>query len=106
MSTLEIPTRNDILDYQYTLTLEDLQYIFHFSYNKRMERWLLNIMDNDENILIGSILLLSGYNLIGRYKNTLLPKGVLFLIDIQGNNTTAVMDTLGNNVTLLYGESS
>lgn len=105
MTVIEIPTRNDILAYQYKVLLDNTYYVLRFTYNKRIERWLLDIMDTDEVVLKGGILLVSGFNLIGRYKDVTLPKGVLFTIDLKGGNTTATMDTFGINVALLYGEA-
>lgn len=104
MAIVEIPTMIDASAYKFEIVLDNETYILQFSYIERIQRWILNILDSNENMLLAGITLHSSLDLIGRFKNPDLPKGTLICFDVEGENKSASRDDLGIRVKLLYDE--
>jgi hypothetical protein len=106
MAIIEIPVRSDILAYTINVILDGNEYVLRFTYSRRPERWIMDILDTQETVLKGGIPLLTNVDLIGIYGSTDLPQGKFVCVDITGNNKTAEENDLGVNVKLLYEEAN
>lgn len=106
MATLVMPVVADTPAYDFDLELEQVLYKFSFRYNERMDRWLMDIRDqNDVPILLGTVLI-TNYSLIERFKSASLPPGEFFVLDEAGNKLDAIREALGNDNKLFYVESA
>lgn len=102
----EIPVQADVFHYQYRIRIDGELYILSFRYNKRMTRWILDIMDSSENMLLAGIPLVLGVDLLRQHRDNRLPQGNLFLINIESQYEEATRDDLGTKAILLYREAS
>jgi len=101
-----MPVNSDNPFYTFTVELENVTYGFNISYNQRADRWFMDILDNEENVLLAGIPLLTGRDLIGRFKNPSLPPGWLVVMDTTGNDNSPGRNDLGVTCPLLYMEST
>ena len=106
MAILQIPVRNDLPAYTFRIDLEASTYTFGFRYNTRMSRWIWDVMDANGNPLVMGIPLLSGLDLLSRFKVEGLPPGRFALLDEQGETYTPERYDLGERVVMLYEEST
>lgn len=105
MATLIIPVRADLPAYKFQIDLEAKLYTFKFRYNERMDRWVMDIADENENALLSGIAILTDWDLIGRFKNDALPPGTFLAMDESGERKYAAREDLGNDIKLFYIES-
>jgi len=99
---IEIPTRNDIPSYTFRIDLDGVTYTLGIRYNERMDRWIMDFKTENSEDIINGIPLLLGVSLLGRFKDTRLPPGDLFMINIENENIEANRDNFGTNAKLLY----
>lgn len=101
---LELPVRSDIYDYEFRTSLDGTIYTIRTHYNTRMNRWVMDFKTADNIPIVLGIPLLLGTSLLSNYSDDRLPKGLLFLINIESENEECGMDDLGKNCLLLYEE--
>jgi len=106
VATKVIPVRADLPAYTFQIDLEGKLYTFTFRYNERMDRWLMDIADENENPLLSGIVILTDYNLIERFKDDALPPGEFFALDESGEQKYAGREDLGNDIKLFYVEAA
>lgn len=106
MAFLKIPVRTDIPAYDFSLTLEGVVYFFNFEWNERGQFWSMDILDQDQNHLVAGVRMTVNVDLLGRFKNAKLPKGVFVLLDSSGKNQDPKVDNFGTIVELFYAEST
>lgn len=104
MVLVEIPTRNDIANYDFTIDLDDGTYFFEFKYNLRKTRWNINIYDIDRTILLSGIPLLTDVDIIGQYMDSSLFPGLLLVFDKKDEQNNPERDDLNDRNILLYDE--
>lgn len=104
--TLEIPVRSDIPSYEFKTDLENVLYNFSIRWNERMATWIMDIGDEQGVIIVGGIPLLTGINILGPYKNELLPPGLFVVYDETGENRNPTRENFGVDIKLLYQEST
>lgn len=103
MKYLKLPA-SDAPWYSYRTTLSKVRYTLGFRYNKRMDRWILNISDaNGTPILLG-IPLLINHVLTRQYTNLALPPGALFVIDNSGANQQPGISSFLKDHQLIYAD--
>ena len=106
MATLEIPVRTDLPNYNERVDLEGTTYIFKFRFNSRWQTWIMDILTADEdNILVG-VPIHVNLPLISKIRDERLPQGFLFAINIENTYQDPTEDNFGQNVLLLYREST
>ena len=100
-----MPVRSDLPAYKFQLDLEQILYTFTFRYNERMDRWIMDIADeNEDDLLLGTVVL-TEWPLIQRFKDDRLPPGEFMAIDESGEFKYPGREELGNDVKLFYIES-
>ncbi len=105
MANLVMPIRNDLAAYTFQIDLEGTIYTFTFRYNERMDRWLMDIADANEETIITGIVVLTEWLLIDRFKDDRLPPGNFLAIDESGEQKYPGREDFGQDVKLFYVES-
>jgi hypothetical protein len=105
MAVLEIPVSNDTSFYKFQIALEDAVYILEFRFNTRMDRWLMNILNESEEPILMGIPMLTGIPLINGFVVDGKPPGTFFCYDESGQSRNPDRETFGRDVKLVYIES-
>ena len=105
MATVILPLTFEFASYEFHTELEGVLYYFKIKYNNRMSRWTMNILDENEEMIISGVVLITGYNLLAIYQDPRLPPGDFFMYDETGAKQTSTREELGNTVKLFYIES-
>ena len=101
MSTLTIPTRNDVFFYRQFVTLDNEEFILIFDYNRREDSWYLSIEDN----VLNGIRLSGNNDILKQFHHLEVPPGELKIVDQDGLNREPDSDTFGDRVILTYEEA-
>jgi hypothetical protein len=99
---IQIPLRSDLDNYEFSVDIDSITYLFEIQWNTRNEQWCLIVKNEAGDVLVGSVPLLVNYSLLGRFKLNTLPQGVLFLFDTSGRYADPAKADLGNRCILLY----
>lgn len=97
----ELPIRNDIPAYSYSIELDEKIYNLEFYFNYRMSRWFMTIKDSDNNILLSGINLISNWPLRKRFVNIKLPQHEFMIINII-DDSSPDRKKFGTNTKLIY----
>lgn len=106
MAILELPVRADIPSYQFRQEIEGVVYTLRFRWNSRMETWIFDIADEQENDLLVGIPVLSSVDLKSRFKMTTIPPGLFVAFDQAGDQRKPDRDTFGREVKFFYEEAN
>lgn len=106
MAFLLIPVRTDLPSYEFSLTLETVNYFFSFEWNERGQFWIMDILDQDENYLVAGVRMVTGIDLLSRFKNTSLPPGIFILDDSSGKGRDPSFFNFGTEIIFFYIEST
>ncbi|MCK5610314.1 hypothetical protein KAR91_51050 [Candidatus Pacearchaeota archaeon] len=104
--TLNIPVDSILSNKQFRTDLDGKFYLFDFRFNSRATIWMMNIYDENGSIIISGIALLLGVDLLGRFQDSRLPPGPLFMLNLKDSNIEASRDDFGQDVLLLYGKTT
>lgn len=105
MSNFEIPVRSDLPFYDMEVTLNGTAFFLDFYFNKRKDRWYMNIRDQDkEPILMGIPLLVNQDLLFPFFSNEALPLGIFLVLDTEGLQLNPGEFDLGDRVKLMYND--
>ena len=105
MAVLKIPTRSDLPSYSQKIELDGTIYSLRIRYNERLERWVLDIKDQEETPLVMGVVMLTGVALLAQHVAEGAPPGDFVLLHKDGTNTNATRDDLGDLVNLYYVEA-
>lgn len=105
MAILEIPVRSDIPAYQFQVTLDGVVFTLKFRFNTRIDRWIMDVKDVDENSLVDGVPLLYGLPVLDRFVGDDLPLGSFVVIDETGEERNPTRDSFGEDFKLLYQEA-
>ena len=106
MAYLIIPVRTDLPAYEFSLSLEGVNYFFSFEWNERGQFWTMDILDQDQNYLVAGVRMVNGVDLLSRFKNTKLPLGILSIFDTSSKGRDPSFFNFGTEVILFYREST
>jgi hypothetical protein len=91
-----IPTVQDTPFYSLRTRLDGAEYILHFSWNQREERWYLTIADADDVTLVSSLKLVCNHPLLRFYQaNPAVPPGEIVVHVLEGDTSPPGLDDLG-----------
>lgn len=106
MAIIQIPLRNDLDAYDFSIDLNGRTYNFDIAYNTRSSVWSLTISNADLVQLVGGIPLVVNSDLVNRFHREALPPGFLMLYDTSGSNQECGKNDLGDRCVLLYQEAA
>lgn len=106
MAILKMPIRNDIPAYTLNIELEGIAYILEFRFNSRQNRWIFDISDSIKDPIVQGVPILIETDLFLKFKDSRLPPGGFIAIDQSGNRNQPDRLNFGNDVVLLYFDST
>jgi len=78
-------------------------YGLNFRYNARMDRWLVDVLDANQNMLLAGQPLLGGWDVLHRFQGVVnVPAGILLPVDMSGQGRDPQEFTLGSDVQLFF----
>lgn len=100
---LEIPTPSAPEPVRFFVELEQEEYGFSFRWNERADKWTLDILTIDEEMILGGVSLYCNIPLYDPGEALGLPPGQLVCVSVEGDLPPGPNE-LGENgrVTLLY----
>lgn len=103
---IQIPLRNDLDYYEFTIALGGVDYNFTFDWNDRLERWCFDISDATGSPIVQGVDVIVNWLVLGRFRDSRLPKGDLIFGNQDGTDTDPGLSDLGGNCQLYYVEPS
>ena len=87
-----------------TVALDNTVYRLTFVFNTRCLAWGMDIATQDGTVIVAGIKLLPQVDLLFRHKDTRLPKGRLFAVDVEDGDEAPrpEKNQLGTKMRLLY----
>lgn len=96
MATLLIPTVLDAEYWTQKTRLDGRDYLLRFSYNQRLDRYFLDLLDDEETPLVQGIRLVTNWPLLRHYRwDERVPPGELMAISLQTDVTPPRFGELG-----------
>lgn len=96
MALSVIPTVPGEPYYRQKTNLEGREYVLVFSFNERIARWYLSILDETEEPLLQGLKLVANWPLLRHYRyDTRLPPGELVVLTTDGSTEPPSLDELG-----------
>jgi hypothetical protein len=96
MATLLIPTVLDAEYWTQKARLDGRDYVLHFAYNERLDRYYVSIHDDEDVPLIQGLKLVANFPLLRRYRwDERIPPGELMAISLQTDVTPPRFAELG-----------
>lgn len=105
MATVQLPTRTNLPAYRYRIELDGTVYVLDYEYNSRMDKWLLQVEDEEGDVLIAHVPIVVNWPLFKRFVQQTLPPGVIAAYDSSNQNTDPGRFDLGARVKAVYRES-
>ncbi len=106
MATLELPVRSDLPAFTFRQELEGSVYTLGFRFNERIAQWIMDILSEQEVPIVMGIPVLTEVEMTERFKYLSIPQGYFVCIDETGKQRNPDRDTFGDEVKLLYVEST
>ena len=84
--------------------IDGVTYVLTFRYNARMDRWILDVADANQNTLVAGAVIQGGWPVISRYRGIAIgiPVGAFLAIDMTLQGRDPQEFTLGADVPMLY----
>lgn len=86
-------------NFRQTVNLAGINYVFQVKWNSSYRYWTLDIFDINNNPITFGLKIVIGTELLTRYVNPLLPRGVLFA---SGNKERIEREDMGEFVDLTF----
>ena len=100
---LFIPVDPGIPYQEFSYRIDDVDYVLSFRWNFRREVWSLALFSSDKELIYSiSSLVLSSYMGALSSHNLDFPFGCFVLIDTEGENKDATLQSLGSSHTLIF----
>lgn len=99
---LTLPFVPSIPFYQFSTTLDGVNYNFNVRWNTRDGAWYFDLSDDQENLIIAGVKIVLGVALARRSTDPRMPPGVFFAGDVTNSGTDAGIDDLGARVQVYY----
>lgn len=100
-----IPVNKQTDAYSQSIELDGQVFNFSFHFNKREDKWYLKISRNDA-IIIDSLKLVHGTDLLKQYRAYNVPKGILSVVDSSGLFKDPSSSEFGNTIQLQYNDTT
>lgn len=105
MARLQIPIDTTQPFHQFFLDLEQVVYQFTFKENQRSGRWTFDMGLEDGTPIVQGIPIVVMSSLIEQHKDSRLPPGEIWCVDLTGQNIEPVTGSFGSTHLLIYEES-
>lgn len=105
MATLEIPIDITAEKFKQSVILDSVLYKFQFTFNTRMDNWIMDILDGNDIPLLVGIPLQTNVYLTKDFHHLSIPKGVFLTLDTEGLQKNPGEDDFGDRVKLIYEEA-
>ena len=88
------------------IDLSDKRYMLYFSWNSRCEYWEFSIFNDNKELLVGGIRLVTGIDLLDEYRNYSieLPAGQLQVVPKNNIVKGITRDNFNSSYVLIYNE--
>ena len=106
MATVELPTRRDLPAYSYRIELDGQIYTLSYTYNSRMEKWLISVGDEQGNTIVGPVPIIVSWPLFERFQSEALPPGRIAAYDSSNSDEDPGRFDLGSRVRMIYEEAT
>jgi hypothetical protein len=106
MAFQKIPLRSDLDKYSLRVDLDGKVFTLSFNYHQRMDRWYMNILDENDIVLLRGVKMVLGLKLANKHKNENFPEGDLFLFDTSGSGVNPGLEDFGKRVILMYNTAT
>jgi hypothetical protein len=104
MAILEIPIELTNKKFRQITVLDNISYIFSFSYNTRFSKWIMEILNAENQVILSGIPLYSDRLLLKNYKYLSVPQGDLLCVDTESLNEDPNKEDFGARFKLVYIE--
>lgn len=102
----EIPLQAGLPHLDVQVPLEGRTYTFELRWSVREERWYMDVLSEERELIYGDIALVLNFRLGFRCVDERWPPGALYAVDTSGAQLDARVDDLGERVKLVYYEST
>lgn len=99
---LQIPARNDLPFYTFSIVLSGVVFILTFRYNGRMQRWMMDIADSSGNPLLNGLPCLDEQPMTARFVSLALPAGDFACFDDSGTGAQPTRYSFGIDHSMIY----
>lgn len=89
-------------NYDFEIELSGELFSISVRYNKRMERWIMDISDLSDNLICGGIPLVIGSDLLADYARDNLPKGEMYILNFKSQYENPTENTIEEDAYLYY----
>jgi len=100
-----IPVNKQTDAYSQSVNLDGQVFELSFHYNKRENKWYLKLSRNSV-IIIDSLKLVHGTDLLAQYRAYDVPKGILSIVDSSGLFQDPSLLEFGSTIQLQYDDNS
>jgi hypothetical protein len=88
--------------FSYTISLDGINYKFHFHYNYRESFWYMDIADANDNIIRANFKLVTNYSLLTQWRAYSVPVGDLVVLNIFNTSLSLDDTNIGQDYQLIY----
>ena len=74
---------------------------FRFVWNVIGEHWTMDILDDDKELIVGTIKLIPGVPLLTNYVSVDLPDGDIVMLDSEGSDEPPTLDNFASRYVLI-----
>ena len=106
MAVVIIPTRTDIGNYDFKISLDGSVFGISFVFNSREEFWYFDLTDSTGNAIRSGIKVVLGIPLLRLMAQTSRPLGEPIAVGPSGDAMEAGLEDLGDRVLLAYVEGT
>lgn len=106
MAVVEIPVQSQRGPYNFKIILSGITLNLSFRWNWRMERWVMDVSDSNNNTLVNGVVLVLGVDLLAQYKgdDDNYPQGIMYMQDSTEKGIEANWENFGVTTFLLYDD--
>ncbi len=97
-----IPFFTQFSNFREEVILDNISFLFDFTFNERSEQWSMSILQPDEIPIMHGIKLVLGYSLLDQFDYLDLPPGEIFCVDTTDNETEINRTNMGSIIELIY----
>jgi len=104
MALLTLPISNIRSNYEFTSTLDGVEYTFNFRYNPRSKVWNMSIADETNTPIVTNIPIYVNQDLLSQYKAYPIPQGLMMCVNNLDGISEPTRDNFSVDTAILYYE--